>query len=94
MPVPIRLEVSALPPNGLSPDSLPAGARPAGVRLSVKAQTVHRDLALPVYRRCAAGYTLERVDVHGNRALLTVRSHGPGFEGPDAARVLIAVTLR
>ncbi|PNY83046.1 hypothetical protein CVO96_12970 [Deinococcus koreensis] len=93
-PVPIRLEVYALPSTCPYPDLLPAGTSPAGFRLSVRGQTVHRDLALPSGRRCAGGYTLERVDVQGDRALLTVRSYSPGFEGPDATPVFIAVTLK
>lgn len=93
-PVPIRLEVYALPSTCPYPDLLPAGTTSAGFRLTVNTQTVHQDVALPTDRRCAGGYTLERVDVQGNRALLTVRSYGPGFEGPDATPVFIAVTLR
>ena len=69
------------------------GAVPAGFRLSVNGQVVFQDAALPADRRCAAGYTLERVDVQGNRALLTVRAYVPGFEGPDAEPVFVAVTL-
>lgn len=93
-PVPIRLEVYTLPSTCPYPDLLPPGATPAGFRLIVNTQTVHRDVTLPAGRRCAGGYTLERVDVQGNRALLTLRSYGPGFEGPDATPVLVAVTLR
>jgi len=93
-PVPVRLEVYGLTSTCPYPDLLPAGATPAGFRLTVNTQTVHRDITLPGERRCAGGYTLERVDVQGNRALLTVRSYGPGFEGPDATPVFIAVTLR
>lgn len=93
-PVPIRLTVNALSAQCPHLGMLPAGSRPAGFRLTVNSQVVHQDTALPPERRCAAGYTLERVDVRGNRALLTVRAYGPGFEGPDAAAVFVAVTLR
>lgn len=92
-PVPIRLEVYALP-SSCDPDLLPPGGTTAGFRLTVNTQTLHQDVTLPADRRCAGGYTLERVDVQGNRALLTLRSYGPGFEGPDATPVFIAATLR
>ncbi|WP_309571776.1 DUF2259 domain-containing protein [Deinococcus sp.] len=91
-PVPVSLDVYTLPSSCPYPDML-GGAVLAGFRLSVNGQVVFQDAALPGDRRCAAGYTLERVDVQGNRALLTVRAYVPGFEGPDAEPVFIAVTL-
>ncbi|GHF49344.1 putative secreted protein [Deinococcus metalli] len=92
-PVPVTLDVYALPSTCAYPEML-GGFVPAGFRLSVNGLVVFQDAALPAARACAAGYTLERVDVQGDRALLTVRAYGPGFEGPDAEPVFIAATLR
>ncbi|UBV43687.1 DUF2259 domain-containing protein [Deinococcus taeanensis] len=91
--VPVRLHVVPLP-SDCSPELLPPGERPAGFILSVNGQEVWRDRALPSGRACAARYTLERVDVQGNRVLVTVRAYGPGFEGPDATALFVAVTLK
>ncbi len=94
VPVPITLNVYALPSTCPYGDVLEPGAVPVGFRLTVNTQTIHRDLSLPADRKCAARYALERVDVRGNRVLVTVRAYGPGFEGPDATPVFIAATLR
>ncbi|CAM3236256.1 DUF2259 domain-containing protein [Deinococcus saxicola] len=62
---------------------------------SVKVSTLTAiRISLPAARACAARYSLERVDVRGNRVLITVRAYGPGFEGPDATLVFIAAKLR
>jgi predicted secreted protein len=92
-PVPVTLRVDALPSSCPYPDMLPPGDVPAGFSLTVNTQTIHLDTALPPERRCAARYSLERVDVRGNRVLVTVRAYGPGFEGPDATAVFVAATL-
>lgn len=91
-PVPASLDVYAPPSSCPYPDML-GGAVPAGLRVSVDGQVVFQDAALPSGRLCAAGYTRERVDVQGDRALLTVRAYVPGFEGPDAEPVFIAATF-
>ena len=93
-PVPVTLNVYALPSTCPYGGLLEPGAVPAGFSLTVNTQTVHRDVSLPADRLCAARYSLERVDVRGNRVLITVRAYGPGFEGPDATPVFIAATLR
>lgn len=68
---------------------LPVGAVPARMVLSVNGQQVAAT-AVP----CAARYTLERVDVKGNRAVFTLRAYTPGFEGPNAEPLFIATTLK
>ncbi len=93
VPVPIKLRVYALPSNCGYGDLLGPGDVPAGFSLTVNTQTIHRDVTLPTDRSCAARYSLERVDVRGNRVLVTVRAYGPGFEGPDATPIFIAATL-
>ncbi|MDV6375053.1 DUF2259 domain-containing protein [Deinococcus arenicola] len=92
-PVPIKLEVYALPSSCPYGGLLPAGESPAGLKLTINTQTIHQDFTLPPGRTCAVRYSLERVDIRGNRVLVTVRSYGPGFEGPDATAVFIAATL-
>lgn len=94
VPVPIKLNVYTLPSTCPYGDLLGPGNAPTGFRLTVNMQTIHQDLSLPADRLCAARYSLERVDVRGNRVLVTVRAYGPGFEGPDATPVFIAATLR
>ncbi len=94
VPVPIKLNVYALPSTCPYGDLLGPGNAPTGFSLTVNTQTIHQDLSLPTDRKCAARYSLERVDVRGNRVLVTVRAYGPGFEGPDATPVFIAATLR
>ncbi|WP_029475727.1 DUF2259 domain-containing protein [Deinococcus frigens] len=93
IPVPIRLEVFALPSACRYGDLLQAGDVPAGFRLTVNTQVIHHDISLPSDRACAARYSLERLDVRGNRVLVTLRAYGPGFEGPDATPMFIAATL-
>ncbi len=93
-PVPVQLDVVRLPGRCPYPEMLPPGEVPAGVRLTVNGQEVWRDRALPAARACATRYTLERVDVQGNRALFTLRALTPGFEGPDAVPVFVAALLR
>lgn len=93
VPVPVRLEVYPLPSSCPYGGLLPAGESPAGFKLTVNTQTIHQDFTLPAGRNCAARYSLERVDLRGNRVLITVRAYGPGFEGPDAAAVFVAATL-
>lgn len=92
--VPVRLEVLRLPARCPYPEMLPPGEVPAGIRLTVNGQEVWRDRTLPAARACATRYTLERVDVQGNRALFTLRALTPGFEGPDAMPVFVATRLR
>ncbi|ALW89022.1 DUF2259 domain-containing protein [Deinococcus actinosclerus] len=92
--VPVRLEVLRLAARCPYPEMLPPGEVPAGVRLTVNGQEVWRDRTLPAARACATRYTLERVDVQGNRALFTLRALTPGFEGPDALLVFVAALLR
>lgn len=93
-PVPVRLEVRALPPKCAFRDMLPPGAPPAGFTLKVGGQAVHTDRALPAARACAAGYALDRVYVRGNRAVFLVRVYTPGFEGPNAELMAVATTLK
>ncbi|WP_043801876.1 DUF2259 domain-containing protein [Deinococcus gobiensis] len=79
-PVPVDLSVRA------------GGALPTTFALRVGGQRVATGgLRLPT---CAVRFRLDRVDVQGNRALLTVRALRPGFEGPDDLPVFVAVTLR
>ncbi|GGR86185.1 DUF2259 domain-containing protein [Deinococcus sedimenti] len=93
-PVPVRLEVLRLPAQCPYPEMLPPDERPAGFRLLVNGQEVWRDRTLPAERACATRYRLDRVDIQGNRALLTLRALTPGFEGPDAVPVFVATLLR
>jgi predicted secreted protein len=93
VPMPIKLRVYALPSTCPYGDLLGPGDVPSGFSLTVNTQTIHRDVTLPADRNCAARYSLERVDVRGNRVLVTVRAYGPGFEGPDATPIFIAATL-
>lgn len=90
---PVKLSVFRLP-STCPQDYLNPGDFPSGFRLSVRGHVVYQDKALPAARTCAARYSLERVDVRGNRALFTLRAYGPGFEGPDADPVFVAVTLK
>ena len=92
--VPVRLEVLRLPARCPYPEMLPPGEVPAGIRLTVNGLEVWRDRTLPTERACATRYTLERVDMQGNRALMTLRALTPGFEGPDAVPVFVAALLR
>lgn len=89
--VPISLQVlsAQTPCKGAALALLPAGQPPARFILSVNGQQVATS-AVP----CAARYALERVDVQGNRALLTLRAYTPGFEGPNAEPYFVATTLR
>lgn len=87
--VPITLQVQAAQTPCPHPELLPAGQLPARFTLSVRGQQVAAT-AVP----CAARYSLERVDVKGNRAVFSVRAYTPGFEGPDAQPLFLAVTLR
>jgi len=93
-PVPVRLEVLRLPARCPYSEMLLPGERSAGFRLLVNGQEIWRDRTLPAARACATRYTLERVDVQGNRALFTLRALTPGFEGPDAMPVFVAALLR
>lgn len=91
--VPVSLKVVPLPASACpEPDLLLPGERPAGFELRVNGQLVRRQLSPG--NRCASRYSLERVDVQGNRALLTLRAYAMGFEGPDALPVFVAVTLQ
>lgn len=99
VPVPVRLNVYAVNAACPYPDLLPPGTRPAGFSLRVNGQVIHTDpltSARPATYplNCAAGYTVERVDVQGKRVLVTLRALTPGFEGPDAVPVYVAATLR
>ncbi|GMA16341.1 DUF2259 domain-containing protein [Deinococcus metallilatus] len=93
-PVPVRLTVRPLPAQCPYLGLLPPGERPAGFTLTVNGQTVHDDHTLPLERRCAARYALDRVYVKGNRAVFIVRAYTPGFEGPNAEVVVVAAKLR
>ncbi|UQN07993.1 DUF2259 domain-containing protein [Deinococcus sp. QL22] len=90
---PIKLSVFRLP-STCPPEYLNSGDFTSGFRLSVRGRVVYQDVALPASRTCAARYSLERVDVRGNRALFTLRAYGIGFEGPNADPVFVAVTLK
>lgn len=92
-PIPIKLTVTARPGACPDPDLL-NGYVAAGFTLSVNGQVIHTDAALPAARRCTVGYAVDRVDVRGNRILVTVRGYSFGFEGPDARPVFVAATLR
>jgi predicted secreted protein len=90
-PVPLVLGVRA---SGVAcdfPDLLPGGAVPATFTLRVGGQRVAGPVRLPT---CAARFRLDRVDIQGDRALLTVRAYRPGFEGPDSLPVFVAARLR
>lgn len=98
VPVPIKLTVMPRPGNCPNPDLL-NGYQNAGFTLKVRNQVIHTDAALPSRplpgdRRCAVGYTVDRVDVRGNRILVTVRAYSIGFEGPDARTVFVTAKLR
>lgn len=86
--VPVELQVASAqtPCPGVS--SLPAGQSPARFVLRVQGQQVAAS-AVP----CAARYSLERVDVKGNRAVFTLRAYTPGLKGPNAEPYFVAVTL-
>ncbi|MFB9992389.1 DUF2259 domain-containing protein [Deinococcus oregonensis] len=90
---PIKLSVFRLP-SKCPQDYLNPGDFTSGFQLSVRGRVVYQDRVLPAARACAARYSLERVDVRGNRALFTLRAYGIGFEGPDADPVFVAVTLK
>lgn len=91
-PVPVDLSVRAGGAPCDFPELLPGGALPTTFALRVGGQRVATGgLRLPT---CAVRFRLDRVDVQGNRALLTVRALRPGFEGPDDLPVFVAVTLR
>lgn len=99
VPVPVRLNVYAVNAVCPYPDMLPPGTRPAGFSLRVNGQVIHTDPLTPARPathplNCAAGYTVERVDVQGNRVLVTLRALTPGFEGPDAVPMFVAALLR
>ena len=90
-PVPLVLDVRASGAACDYPELLPGGAVPAAFTLRVGGQRVTAQVRLP---GCAARFRLDRVDVQGDRALLTVRAYRPGFEGPDALPVFVAARLR
>ena len=90
-PVPLELDVRASGAACDYPELLPGGAVPAAFTLRVGGQRVAAQVRLP---GCAARFRLDRVDVQGDRALLTVRAYRPGFEGPDALPVFVAARLR
>lgn len=90
VPVPIKLSVSARPSTCTTLE----GHLAAGFTLNVRNQVIHADApTLPVSRQCQVGYTVDRVDVRGNRILVTVRAYSFGFEGPDAKPIFIAAKL-
>ncbi|PTA69674.1 DUF2259 domain-containing protein [Deinococcus arcticus] len=92
-PVPVSLKVVPLPASACDqPELLLPGERPAGFELRVGGQLVRRQLSAG--SRCVSRYTLERVDVQGNRVLLALRAYAMGFEGPDALPVFVAVTVK
>lgn len=91
-PVPIKLSVFARPAACTNPDIL-NGYQAAGFRLTVRNQVIHADGLTPDNHGCAVGYTVERVDVRGNRILVTVRAYSFGFEGPDAKAIFVAAKL-
>ncbi|WP_135229964.1 DUF2259 domain-containing protein [Deinococcus fonticola] len=87
---PVPVDVQVLPAQTPCPwrKMLPPGSVPARLILRVGGRQVAAT-AVP----CAARYTLERVDVKGNRALFTLRAYTPGFEGPNAQPLFIATTF-
>lgn len=91
-PVPFVLKVQRTAAACAFPDLLPGGERPARYTLSVNGQVVSAPGAPAA--PCAARYLLERVDLRGNRVLVTLRAYQPGFEGPTALPVFVAATLR
>lgn len=90
VPVPIKLTVFKLPTRCSVPEAmneLPS----VGLSLVVGKQELLRD---KVAQPCVMAYALQRVDVQGNRALITVRAYSPGFEGPNGMPRFIAATLK
>lgn len=91
-PVPIRLSVrqgnNAGCPTGSA--QMPSGEGPASFVINVNGQDIYPK-KVPA---CAARYTLERVDLSGNRIMFTVRAYSPGFEGPNADPIFVATLLR
>ena len=87
--VPVNVQVLPAQTPCKYTNMLPQGTTPARVVLRVNGQQVAAT-AVP----CAARYSLERVDVKGNRALFTLRAYTPGFEGPNAEPLFIATTLQ
>lgn len=90
--VPIELKVQPSKVACAYAGLLPAGEGPATFTLKVNGQTIPTPQNPAV--ECAARYTLDRVDLSGNRVLLTVRAYAPGFEGPNAMPIFLAATLR
>lgn len=94
-PVPITLRVKA---GGSCPISLggllPNGERSASVSVDVNGQVIPVPASALAAAPCAARFTLDRVDLSGNRVLLTLRAYSPGFEGPNATPIFLAATLK
>lgn len=90
-PVPIKLSVFAR--SSTCSSALLNGYAAAGFKLQVRNQVVHVDPMTATDHKCAVGYTLDRVDVRGNRILLTVRAYNIGFEGPNAEPIYVAAKL-
>ena len=90
--VPVELKVQPSKVACAYAGLLPAGEGPATFTLKVNGQTIPTPQTPAV--ECAARYTLDRVDLSGNRVLLTVRAYAPGFEGPNAMPIFLAATLR
>ena len=90
--VPITLSVQKSQAPCPNAGSLPRGEGSAVFSLDVNGQK----LVTPATPQtpCSARYALERVDLRGNRILVTVRAYSPGFEGPNATLVYAAGTLR
>lgn len=90
-PVPFVLKVQRVAAPCAYPGLLPEGEGPTTFSLSVNGQVIAapRMPAVP----CTARYLLDRVDLSGNRVLVTLRAYGPGFEGPEATPVFVAATL-
>ena len=88
-PVPVNVQVLPAQTPCKYANMLPQGVTPARLVLRVNGQPVAAT-AVP----CAARYSLERVDVKGNRALFTLRAYTPGFEGPNAEPLFLATTLQ
>ncbi|MVN87217.1 DUF2259 domain-containing protein [Deinococcus sp. HMF7620] len=93
--VPVSLKVVPLRAQSCAyPDFIFPGERPAGFELRINGQLIYQDTLSSPGRNCAVRYSLERVDVQGNRVLVTLRAYSMGFEGPDAAAVFVAATLK
>lgn len=93
-PVPITLSAFARPKTDCPDREWLFGKRPVGVQLQVRNQTMYRAAPTADFLGCATSYTLDRVDVRGNRILVTLRASRIGFEGMDSVAVFAAAELK